>query len=151
RHPSPRPGSLLLQEVGGQERDILDPIAERGQIDPDHVQPVEQVGAESSLLDLVLEDLVAGRDDPDGDLDRLGPADALELPGLQDAKQLGLEARRDVARLVEQERAFVGQLEATDLATLGPGEGALLVAEQLALQQRLIEYGAVERHEWPPA
>ena len=51
----------------------------RGQVDPDHVEAVEQIGAEPALLDLLLQDLVAGRDDPDVDLDRLGPPDALEL------------------------------------------------------------------------
>ena len=130
--------SLLLEEVHGQQRDVLGPLAQRGQVDPDHVEPVEQVGAESALLDLILQDLVGGRDDPDVDLERLRPADALELPGLEHAEQLGLEGRGDVADLVEQQRPAVGQLEPADLAPLGAREGALLVTEQLALQQRVV-------------
>ena len=40
-------------------------------------------------------------------------ADALERPLLEDAEELDLGARRDVADLVEEERAALGQLEAT--------------------------------------
>ena len=134
---------VLLEEVHGQQRDVLGAVAERGQVDPDHVQAVEQVGAEPALLDLLLQDLVAGRDDPDLDLDRLGAAHALELPGLEDAQQLGLEGGRDVAGLVEQQRPAVGQLEPADLAPLGAGEGTLLVPEQLVLEQRVVEDRAV--------
>ena len=61
--------AMLLEEMHRQERDVLGPLAQRGQVDPDHVEPVEQVGAEPALLDLVFEDLVRGRDDPDVDLD----------------------------------------------------------------------------------
>ncbi len=39
-------------------------------------------------------------------------ADALELAFLQDAQQLGLDGRRHLADLVEEERAAVGELEA---------------------------------------
>ena len=46
---------------------------------------------------------------------RLRAAQALELLLLQDAQQLGLQRRRDVADLVEEQRAAVGQLEAADL------------------------------------
>ena len=42
--------------------------------------------------------------------DPLG-ADPLELAGLERAEQLGLGLRAQVAHLVEEERAAVGQLE----------------------------------------
>src|SRR5205085_2413855 len=45
--------------------------------------------------------------------------------------------------------AAVGRLELADLLLRRPGEGALLVAEQLALQQRLGDGGAVQADEWP--
>ena len=74
-------------------------------------------------------------------------ADALELALLQHAQQLGLHRRRDVADLVEEQRAAVGELEAAELALDGAGERALLVAEQLALEQRLGERAAVDLDE----
>ena len=80
---------------------------------------------------------------------RLGAADPLELALLQHAQQLGLERRRDLADLVEEQRAAVGQLEAALAGVDGAGEGALLVAEQLGLQQRLRQRRAVDLDERP--
>ena len=65
------------------------------------------------------------------------PPSALELALLQHAQQLHLRAEVDVADLVEKQRAAVGQLEAALLPRLRAGERALLVAEQLGLDQAL--------------
>ena len=62
--------------------------------------------------------------------------EALELALLQDPQQLGLGVHRELANLVEEERAAVGHLEAARQSVRGAGEGAALVAEQLALQER---------------
>src|SRR5262249_57572151 len=48
---------------------------------------------------------------------------------------------------VQEEGAARALLELADAATLGAGEGALLVAEELALQQALRDGGAVEGQE----
>ena len=66
---------------------------------------------------------------------RLARAQALELAALQHAQQLHLAGRREVADLVEEQRAAVGGLEAADAPLGGAGVGARLGAEQLALQQ----------------
>ena len=58
---------------------------------------------------------------------------------LEHAQQLGLQRERQLADLVEEQRAAVRQLEASRLARGRAGEGALLVAEQLALEQRARE------------
>ena len=55
--------------------------------------------------------------------------------------------QRDLADLVEEQRAAVGLLEAALAARDGAGERALLVPEQLALEQALGERRAVEAHE----
>ncbi len=70
------------------------------------------------------------------DLERLRRAEPLELPALQHPQQLRLHLERQLADLVEEERAAVGDLEAAERALDGAGEGALLVAEQLALDER---------------
>ena len=69
------------------------------------------------------------------DLDRLGAAEALELALLQHAQQLHLRLQVDVADFVEEQRAALGQLEAALAPLVRVGEGALLVAEQLGLDQ----------------
>ena len=62
---------------------------------------------------------------------------------------LACMARLTLADLVEEDRAAVGQLEAPELAAVGAGERALLVAEQLRLRQRLRQRRAVELDERP--
>jgi hypothetical protein len=52
-----------------------------------------------------------------------GAAQALELLLLQDAQELGLEFERDVADLVEEDRAAVRQFEAAEALGDGAGEG----------------------------
>ena len=74
-------------------------------------------------------------DEPDVDLDGVGAAQPLELTLLQHPQQLHLGGEVDVADLVEEQRAALGELEPPFLARLGAGEGALLVAEQLRLDQ----------------
>ena len=63
---------------------------------------------------------------------------------------LACAGQRQVGDLVEEQRAAVGVLE---LAAPAPhaGGGAVLDAEQLGLEQRLDERGAVDRHERPGA
>ena len=77
-----------------------------------------------------------GRGD-DAHVDRLhlAAADAGELALLQHAQQLGLGVERHVADLVEEERAAARLLELAGHRPVGAGEGALLVAEELALEQ----------------
>ena len=82
-------------------------------------------------------------------LDRLVAADALESSVLQHAQHFGLGQRRHVADFVEEEGAAVALLELADPLAVGAGEGALLVAEQLAFQQGLGNGGAVDGQERP--
>ncbi len=59
----------------------------------------------------------------------------------------GLQWRRHVANLVEEEGAARDLLELADAAAVGPGEGAFLVPEQLRLLQVLRDGGAVDGQE----
>ena len=68
-------------------------------------------------------------------MDLLAAAHALDDAVLQEAQQLGLQRQRHVADLVEEQRAAVGQLDLADGLLRRARERALLVAEQLALEQ----------------
>ena len=57
--------------------------------------------------------------------------------------------QRQIADLVQQQRPSVGFLEQAALGGGSAGEGALGVAEQLALDQLLRDRAAVDRHERP--
>ena len=103
---------VALQEVIGQQHDVRLPLAQRRREDREDREPVVQVGPERALLDEVLERPMGGGDQPDVDLDRRGAAEPLDFPLLQDAQQLHLRRGTELADLVEEERAAVGQLEA---------------------------------------
>ena len=62
--------------------------------------------------------------------------------------RLGVGAH--VADFVEEQRAAVGLLEAADALLVGAGERPLLVAEQLRLEQVLLQRGAVDLDEVAP-
>ena len=71
------------------------------------------------------------------DVHRAAPvlADAADLAFLQHPQQFDLHARRDLADLVEQERAPVRRLEQSGAVLRRPGEGARDVAKELGLER----------------
>jgi hypothetical protein len=140
-------GCVLGEEVRGELRDIVAPLAQRRQADLDRVDAEQQVLTEPSRGDLSGDVGVGGGQDAHVDLARLGRADALQLARLQHAQQLRLLRLGEVGDLVEEQRATVGDLEAADAVGLGVGEGALVVAEQLALEHAFGEPAEVHGHE----
>ena len=66
-------------------------------------------------------------------------------------QQLGLQRRLHLADLVQHQRAAVRLLELADARRRGAGEGAALVAEQLALEELGRQRRAVHLHERPVA
>ena len=79
---------------------------------------------------------------------RLAPAETHHLAFLERAQQAHLQPDLEVADLVQEERAAVRQLELAR-ARLHSGRDASLDAEELALEQRLGQRGAVHRHQRP--
>ena len=101
-------------------------------VDVEDVEPVVEVVAELAQCHRLAERAVGGGEHPDVHLDRLGAAHPEEGPALQHPEQLDLGGGRDLADLVEEDGPAVGQLEPAQPPLGGAGEGALLVAEQLA-------------------
>jgi hypothetical protein len=122
-------GAELAYEVIGQKQDVLPPLAERRQLNPEHRDTIVQVFAEPAIDDRALEVEFGGSNATDVGLERRGAADPLVLSFLQDAKQLGLLGRRELADLVEEERA--ARRRRALASAVGPGEGAALMAEEL--------------------
>ena len=117
------------------------------QAQADHVEAVVEVLAEQALLHPRLEVLVGGGDHAHVRRERRVAADAVELAVGEHAQQARLQVGRHVADLVEEERAAVGLLEAPAAHRLRAGEGAALVAEELALEQVLGDRRGVDRDE----
>ena len=64
-------------------------------------------------------------------------AQPLHLALLEDAQELRLRHQRQVADLVEEQGPAVGQFDPSEPPLVRAGEGALLVAEDLGLEQRI--------------
>ena len=135
----------LLDEMARQHRDVGAALAQRRDGDREHRQPEVQVLAELARGDTRLELSIRRRHDAGVDVQRAGAADPLELLRFERAQDLGLQPERQIADLVEEQRAAVRHLEPARLAADGAGKCALLVAEQLGLEQRVGDRGAVDR------
>src|SRR5436190_5182085 len=123
------------QEVAREELDVALALAQRGHVDADDAQAVEEIAAEAAVADHLLEIAVAGRDEARVEVDGRGAADAHEAPLLEDPQELGLQIRRELADLVEEKRAAARELELAELTRDRARERALLVAEELRLEE----------------
>src|SRR5262249_22298613 len=99
------------------------------------------------LRDHLREVAVARRDDPRLERVRARIADALERALLEHAQQLRLELERNLADLVEEQRALAGELEPPGAVSDRAGERALDVTEQLPLEHARRERGAADGDE----
>ena len=108
------------------------PFAERRIHDREHVETVVEIAAKLLVRNHRDEVPVRGGQQPDIDANRPGAAEPFELLLLQHTQQLRLQLQRNIADLVQEERAAVRHLEAADPLGDCPGKGALLVSEELA-------------------
>ena len=106
----PRTGLLsssayLREQRLGDDEHVVAALAQRRQPEVDDVEAVVEVLAELARLDHLLEVAVGRGDDADVDLLGLAVADAEDDPLLQRAQQLHLQLQRQLADLVEEQRA----------------------------------------------
>ena len=138
-----------LDECARQNRNIVRAIAQRRNRDGKHRQPEVQIFAEQFGGDAGAQRLVGGRHDPHVHLQRDGAADTLEPPLFERAENFGLQPQRQIADLVEEQRAAVRELELARLARHRAGKGALLMPEQLGFQQVVGNRRAIDRDKRP--
>ena len=126
-------------------------LAQRRQSHHQAVQSIVQVVTELAVGHHGAQVAVRGADHVHVHLDLSRAAQRRHAALLQHAQQPRLHGQRHVANLVQEQRATV-RLHDLAHAALAPraGEGALFVAEQLGLDQRLGNGRAVHRHEGPP-
>ena len=101
----------VRQQHPGQRQDVVSPLAQRGHVQLDHLEPIVQVLAKSAARNSVGQLAVGGGQHAHVDPAALVLAHAADLALLQRAQQLDLHAGRDLAHFVEQQRAAVGRLE----------------------------------------
>ena len=137
-----------MEEKGGQRHDVGLTLAQRREGNPNRAQSIEEVLPEFPLGNQLLEVPVARRHHPHIDLDVVHSPDSTELPLLKEAKELGLKTDRHLANLVQKQCPLVGQFAESPLGALCVSKGATFVPEKLALEQSLVDGGAVEINKW---
>src|SRR5439155_20195304 len=131
------------QEIIGELWNVRAPIAKRRHLDTNDVEPVVEVLAELAALHVFFDVAIGCRDDAHVDALLRGSTNGANLPFLKDAKKLHLRLRRELADLVEKNGAAVGFSADSERALRRAGEGAFVVAEELAPDPRPGNFPAI--------
>src|SRR6266851_7491254 len=126
---------INLDKVFHQCRNVFATRPQRWQRNREHIQTVVEVAAKFVPLDHLHQISVGRSYQANVHLVSPSAAQAFELLFLQDTQQFGLQSRRNISHLVQEERPFVSQFEATDLLRDSPGKSASLMPKKLAFQQ----------------
>src|SRR5439155_1437307 len=105
---------------------------------------VVDILAEPASAHLPFEGNIGGGDDPHVHWHRPLAAERLHLSFLQRPQQLRLSGEGKVDDLIEEKASALGKLELPRLSLMCPGERALLIAEELRLDQGVGNRAAVD-------
>src|SRR5690349_1128921 len=133
-------------EVLRQQRYVITPIAKGRHSDAHHVKAVVEIFAERAVLNTRGQVAVGGCDYADIKLQRSCCSYPFELALLQNPEELGLQARREFAYLIEEEGATVRHFHLAFLLGDGASKCPFFVSEQFALQQTFGDCSAVNGH-----
>ena len=134
-------------EMVGEFDDVGRALAQGRKLQLHDVEPEQQVLAEPTLLDLLDQIAVRGRQHADVDPDGCRPADPVDHALLECTQELRLQPDIHLRYLVEEERAPGRFLELADPSRDRARERALLVPEQLGFEEGLRDRRAVDGHE----
>jgi hypothetical protein len=137
-------GLVLFDEMLHQGQEILSPLPERRHADREDAQPVVEVRPERSSSHGSRQVTVGRREHAYVDLQGFVRPDPLELSLVEKAQQLRLQLERQVADLVQEDRAAVSRLEPAGPAVERTRERAPLVTEQLGLDELRRQRRAVD-------
>src|SRR5262249_40902769 len=118
-----------LDEMVGQEWNVLLALAQRWNVERNHVEAVVKVFAEGALFQRRPQGLIGSRNYAHIRVPRDIASQPLELALLEDAQQFYLNRPGNVPDFIEEYGAGIGLLEFTRLGADGAGECAFLVAE----------------------
>ena len=135
------------QEALGQWHDVARALGQRRQHQFHRIEAVIQVFAEGAVADHRRQVGIGRADHADLDLAFAIGAQALETTGFQHAQQLHLAAQRQVADLIQEQRAAIGGFELALACLVGAGIRAGLGTEQFGLDQFRGQGAAVDRDE----
>jgi hypothetical protein len=140
------PASIVEQRER-QRLDVFRSLPKRRDPEREAIEAVVEIPPERPPRHLLLEIAVRRGQEADVDRARLGRTHARYLTVLDHAQELRLHRERELSNFVEEHGAAIGRLENSHVSLHGASERAAFVAEELALQQRLRQDGAVDADE----
>src|SRR5262245_42650951 len=120
-----------MDKVLDQRGDIFPPLAERRNLEREHVQAVKEIFSQGTTSDRTLQVAVGRGNHPHVRANRLRSADTLEFPLLQNAQEGNLRFRRQLTDFIQEDRASLCKLKPAQALLQGSGKGSFLVTEQL--------------------
>ena len=133
------------QEVLGQRQDVIAALGQRRYPQLDHVEAVEKIFAELTLADQRRQIRVGCADHAHRNLSRSARTQPFELAGFKDAQQFHLSCQWQIADLIKEQGAAVGDLETPLARAVGrTGVGARIGAEQFGFDQFVRQGSAVD-------
>jgi len=117
-----------------QRRNVFTRARNGGQRDRKHIQTVVEVAAKFVPLHHVHQISVGRGHEPNVHLVSPECCPSVRTPVPVGHAAVWAAVRRNIAHFVQEERAFVGQLETANLLRYGSGERAAFVAKKLAFQ-----------------
>src|SRR5207247_8990927 len=107
------------------------------------------IAAKCTILDHLLQVSIGRSDKPHIDSSRVRAAQAFEFALLQSAQELRLDVGWDITDFIQEQRALIRKLHASDLLADRACERTFFVAEQLAFKQARRTGGTVPLDECP--
>src|SRR5271163_1525261 len=130
-----------------EQRNVIFTFAQRREFDLHHVEPEEQVLAESAAANRRLEIAVRRSDHAGRDGDAFVRSHGLHFTLLQSAQQLSLQIDGQISDLAKEYRASTGRFQQAWLSVIGSRKGAFHVTEELGFDQRGNERRTIYRNE----
>src|SRR4051812_42817336 len=125
-------GLEIAHQAGEETEPVFPgPVTHRWESQRHDAQTIIEILTEVAGLHLSLKSLIGCCDEANIHRDLSGAAQAAKRLGLEHFEQLGLQLRGEVADLIEEDGAVIGDLEQPLLAVLRVGERAFLMTEQL--------------------
>src|SRR3984885_2486201 len=118
-----------IQEVGDKQGNVFASLPQGRQLYGKDVQPVKQVAAELARFDRGLQVAIGGGGHPHVGPNGSASSDALKFAFLKEPQKSNLSFCREFSYVVQEERAFLRQFEASQTPLRCPREGALLMAK----------------------
>src|ERR1700677_773054 len=138
----------LLHKMACQERNVPRTFPQGGDLDGENIQAIVQVAAKLLVQYHSFQVAMGGGHNAHIYLLRPRASQALKFPLLQDTEELWLQLERDIANLIQEQRALMFHLKPTDLLSDRAGERSPFMAEEFTFAQPGRDGRTVELDEW---